>query len=252
MILAQISDTHIMASDDPDDRRIGRIEALRRCVADINALDPQPSVVIHTGDMTQDGRPEEFIAARNVLSQLKMPFYPTPGNRDGSLPMIKAFENLSQNDAFMLYAADVESIRLVAMDTIAETGNKGDFTEDKLAALDALLGEGRDRPTALFMHHPPFEILTSREPYQYYRPEAATEFSDIVARHPQLIRLFCGHSHRDYRAKIGSMQASTMPSVAIDLRLETYPDDKEDVPVYHLHSYSGGTGFKTEMRWATS
>ena len=252
MIIAQISDTHIMASDDPDDRREGRIETLRRCVADINTLDPQPNVVIHTGDMTQNGKHGEFVTARDVLAGLVMPFYPTPGNRDGSLPMIKAFQNLSQNDAFMLYAADAETVRLIAMDTIAETGNKGDFTKEKLAALDALLFKAQDHPTALFMHHPPFNISTSREPYQYYRPEAANEFSDLVARHPQLIRLFCGHSHRDYRAKIGSMLASTMPSIAIDLRLDTYPDDKMDVPVYHLHRYTDGAGFETELRWASN
>ena len=249
MILAQISDTHIMASDNPDDRRAGRIEALRRCVADINGLDTRPDVVIHTGDMTQDGKPSEFVAARDVLADLEMPYYPTPGNRDGSLPMVEAFKGLSEKADFMLYAVEEGAVRLIAMDSLSNTGNKGDFTPEQLAALDALLATAPDQPTAIFMHHPPFDVTTAIDPFQYYRREAATEFEAVVARHPQLIRLFCGHSHRDYRADVGTMLASTMPSVAIELRQGTYPDDKSNDPVYHLHRYIDGAGFETETRW---
>lgn len=255
MIIAQISDTHIMASDNADSRTVGRIEALRRCVADINALDPQPDAVIHTGDMTQDGKPEEFAVAQAILADLKMPVYPTPGNRDGSMPMIEAFkaaQNLSENGSFVFYAIDDYPVRLVAMDTLAESGNKGDFTAEKLVALDASLSQAQDRPTALFMHHPPFDVLTAREPYQfqYNRREAVANFGDVVARHPQLIRLFSGHSHRDFRATVGTMVASTIPSVAIELRQGTYPEDKAGCPVYHLHRYTSDIGFKTELRWA--
>ncbi|MBT4699806.1 MAG: hypothetical protein HOB79_01915, partial [Rhodospirillaceae bacterium] len=46
-----------------------------------------------------------------------------------------------------------------------------------------------------------------------------------------------------------SMPASTMPSVAIELRQGTYPDDKSNDPVYHLHRYIDGAGFETETRW---
>jgi len=252
MILAQISDTHIMASDDPDDRGRGRIEALRRCVADINALEPQPDVIIHTGDMTQDGKPSEFLAARQVLADLEMPYYPTPGNRDGSVPMVEAFEGLSDEAAFMLYAVEEGPVRLVAMDSLSNTGNKGDFTPEQLAALDGLLAQAPDQPTAIFMHHPPLDVKTAIDPYQYYRPEAAAEFEEVVARHPQLIRLYCGRGHRDYRANLGGIPLSTMPSVAIELRQGTYPDDKSNDPVYHLHRYTKEAGFETETRWVTN
>jgi Icc protein len=255
MIIVQLSDTHIMAKHSLDKRSQGRINALKRCVDDINAMYPRPDAVIHTGDMTQDGKPDEFLMARAILAELRVPFYPTPGNRDGSHRMMKAFQNdhaMSENGEFVLYAIDDYPIRLIAMDSVAKEGNKGDFTPDKLNSLDALLAQKPDYRTALFMHHPPFDVKTARDPYQYYRKEAAGDFREVVSRHPQLVALFCGHSHRDYRANVGSVQASTMPSVATDLRLEPCPDDKSDVPAYHLHRHLDGVGFKTEIRWAPS
>ena len=53
MIIAQISDTHI-ALDTPDaEQRIGDFE---RTIADINALDPAPDVIVHTGDIVHNGQ----------------------------------------------------------------------------------------------------------------------------------------------------------------------------------------------------
>jgi 3',5'-cyclic AMP phosphodiesterase CpdA len=54
MIIAQISDTHI-ALDTPDADR--RIRDFALTVADINALDPAPDVIVHTGDtLITDGK----------------------------------------------------------------------------------------------------------------------------------------------------------------------------------------------------
>ena len=60
MIIAQISDTHI-ALDTPDaDQRIRDFE---RTIADINALDPAPDVIVHTGDIVHNGRQDEYAQA---------------------------------------------------------------------------------------------------------------------------------------------------------------------------------------------
>jgi 3',5'-cyclic AMP phosphodiesterase CpdA len=55
MIVAQISDTHI-ALDTPDADQ--RISDFVRTIADINALDPAPDLIVHTGDIVHNGRRE--------------------------------------------------------------------------------------------------------------------------------------------------------------------------------------------------
>ena len=86
MLIAQISDTHILAESSDRPEAGSRAENLRRCVADITRLDPQPDIVIHTGDTTQTGAPEDYGRLKRILAPLDMPFFPTPGNRDKREP----------------------------------------------------------------------------------------------------------------------------------------------------------------------
>ena len=46
-------------------------------------------------------------------------------------------------------------MRLIALDTLVRASH-GELCEERLAWLEARLGES-DRPTVLFMHHPPFD-----------------------------------------------------------------------------------------------
>ncbi len=73
MIITQISDTHILARS--SDRAVGclRAETLRPCIADINRQ--RPDVVVHTGDIVQHGRPEEYAHVRAILAELEVPLF---------------------------------------------------------------------------------------------------------------------------------------------------------------------------------
>ena len=59
MIIAQISDTHITINAPDADQRM-RDFALT--VADINALDPAPDAIVHSGDIVHGGKPLRFLA----------------------------------------------------------------------------------------------------------------------------------------------------------------------------------------------
>ena len=166
MIIAQITDTHLAAANAADPVFRARAENLRECIADINGLDPMPDAVIHTGDMTQHGQVAEFAHARSLLAALEAPLYVIPGNRDGREGMVRAFAGdgyMMPDCAFVHYAVEEHPVRLVAVDSLAADGSaKGDLCHDRLAALDATLAEAPVQPTALFMHHPPFDVPTWR------------------------------------------------------------------------------------------
>ena len=117
MIIAQISDTHILArsSDRAEGRR--RADDLRRCVADINRQ--QPDAVVHTGDIVQHGRPEEYEHVREILAPLEAPIYVIPGNRDERGALRAAFSDhsyLPKVGDFLHYTVEDYSVRLVALD----------------------------------------------------------------------------------------------------------------------------------------
>ena len=71
--IAQISDTHLLCPSKAIETNIAkqRINNLESCVDSINNLDPQPDIVIHTGDITHSGTVEEYKIADSILKKLK-------------------------------------------------------------------------------------------------------------------------------------------------------------------------------------
>ncbi len=250
-LLTQISDTHLMGVEPGNDRAPKRIEWLRRCVQDINGLDPRPDAVIHTGDMTQHGSHAEYILAREILADLKMPLYVTPGNRDSRTELREAFSQdgyFQPDSMFLHYAIDVGAIRLVAIDTVCEGSRLGELCDDRLAAIDETLSGAPDIPTVLFMHHPPFDVLTSNQPFQFGSRDVVDKFAGILRRHTQITQIFCGHAHRSFVSDVANTRASTVPSTAVDLRLGDYPETMSNTPVYQIHSFRPGLEFYSETR----
>lgn len=250
MILAQISDTHILAKTWTDGLGAGRADNLRRCVADINRRNVD--AVIHTGDSVHHGSSEEYAHLREILSGLEAPLFFAPGNRDRRDLVRAALEGLAPlpGGEFMNYAIEDYPVRLVALDSISAGDRKGVFCAERLAWLDDTLSRTPDTPTVLFMHHPPFDVVPHYED-GYRHAQDAVNLAALVGRHPQVIRLLCGHVHCLHHAPWAGTVATIMPSVAVDLRKGS---DLAwgDNPVYLLHSISRAGEIVTQPRIACS
>src|SRR5579863_7173457 len=135
MIIAQISDTHI-ALDTPDANR--RISDFERTIADINALDPSPDVIVHTGDIVHNGRQDEYARAVAILAKARAPVYVLAGNKDNRANLRAAFSAggyLAPDSDFIDYAVERHLVRLIAVDTLSSGGNKGDFCPERTRRL---------------------------------------------------------------------------------------------------------------------
>jgi hypothetical protein len=113
-----------------------------------------------------------------------------------------------------------------------------------------MLAECPSRPTAIFMHHPPFEVRQSKYPWQFDSREEIEILEQALEGNSQVIRAFCGHAHREAEDKIAGVTVSCAPSVAVDLRLGDFPAAASNVPVYQIHRFDPRSGFTTETRVA--
>jgi Icc protein len=248
LLIAQISDTHLLslASDQP--AATLRADCLRRCIADINQQ--QPDAVIFTGDTTQHGQPDEYSLLRELLAPLEAPLYLVPGNRDDKSALRAAFSDhpgLPKNGEFLHYAIDEYDIRLVGIDSTLAGERKGRFCESRQAWLEKTLSEEPHRPTLLFIHHPPFDV-GDHYVGGYRRPEEAGALADIIGRHSQVAGLLCGHVHWPIEREWAGTSARIMPSVAVDLRKGIDESEAQKRPVYLLHQLSDETGLVSETR----
>ena len=82
MIIAQITDLHVVAKNRLCYRKVPTNAQLAQSIAHINSLDPRPDAVIASGDLTDHGRPEEYGLLRETLSDLIPPVFVIPGNHD--------------------------------------------------------------------------------------------------------------------------------------------------------------------------
>jgi Icc protein len=256
MIIAQISDTHI-ALDTPDaDQRISDFE---RTIADINALDPAPDVIVHTGDIVHNGRQDEYAQAAAILAHACRPVYVLAGNKDDRANLRAAFAAggyLDADSSFIDYAIEDYPIRLIAVDTLNTHSNKGDFCAERAERLIAMIDAEAAKPIAVFAHHPPFEVPVGPERINFETPEMMERLRQTLRYSERVVAVISGHVHRGTAGCVGSIPATVMPSIATTLRKGEYPGHVKTCPVYHIHRFDPLRGFAVESRivgldWST-
>lgn len=247
MLICQISDLHIKT---PGKLSYGVVDTsgmLKACVAHILKLNPQPDIVIATGDLTDFGRADEYAHLRELLSPLTMPLYLIPGNHDHRDNMISAFPDhdyLRQNPPFIQYAIEHLPIRILALDTVIAEKSGGQLCDVRLRWLADKLTEPPARATIIIMHHPPFKTFIGHmDDIGLKEPE---RLKAIVLQHPEIERVLCGHLHRPIQVRWAGTLASTSPSpahqVALDLRPQAPSHFVMEPPGYQLHRWHPDTG----------
>ena len=248
MIIAQISDTHIALGATDADRRASDLE---RTLADINALDPAPDVIIHTGDVVHGGRREDYAAAASLLATARAPVYVAPGNRDDRENLRHSLSRWvpAADSGFLDYAVEDFPVRLVAVDTTTPASNKGDFSPERARGLTALIEaettQDRLRSSCI--------IRRSRSRWGRIRSTSSQRRRWRVCRGPssvpaRVVAVFCGHVHRSTWGRIGNIPVMVAPCTATTLRKGDFPQQMHGRPVYHLHRLNSACELATEVR----
>jgi len=249
MLIAHITDPHIMP---PETLLMGMVDtasALERAVAALNRLEPLPDMAVLTGDLVETGAPEEYAHLRALLAPLRMPTFAIPGNHDARDAMRKGFrgDGYLPRHGFLNYAIDDYPLRIVALDTLVPGEGGGMLCSERLQWVQSTLAAARDRPTVVLMHHPPFPTGIRRMDQAGLSGSAG--FAQIIRDHPQVERILCGHLHRAIETRFAGTLAGTAPStahqIALDLRPEARLAFTFEPPGYQLHYWRDGFGLVT-------
>lgn len=243
MIIAQLTDLHVVARGQKLSSVLDTIAMARDAVTHVNELAPRPDLVLATGDLVDNGEPAEYEMLRELLDELRAPYYVIPGNHDRRAALLESFQGHLEADAngFVQYVIDGYPARLVALDTLNEGEEDGLLCDERLAWLDQTLSEEPDQPTLIFMHHPPFETGV------WWMDAAGLAGSgklrDLVERHTQIQRIICGHVHRPIQMLIGRALVSVAPSTAYQVHLDLTPESPPRIilepPACTLHVWNG-------------
>jgi 3',5'-cyclic AMP phosphodiesterase CpdA len=221
MMIAQITDLHVVGRNRLFSHRVPTNAHLAEAISHINNLQPRPDVVIASGDLTEHGLTEEYELLREMLADLVPPVFVIPGNHDRREVLLKAFageDYMPPPDApFVNYTVDRFPLRLIGVDTTVPDHHHGMICEQRLRWLDQALGSMPESPTLIFMHHPPFR--TGVQWMDASGLHGGRLMEEVVRRHPQVMRVACGHIHRPIHVAWGGTIASTSPSTCHQVAL---------------------------------
>jgi 3',5'-cyclic-AMP phosphodiesterase len=249
MLVAQITDTHILAPGVLFKGMVDTAAALERAVSALNRLDPLPEIVVLTGDLAESGQPEEYAHLRSLLAPLRMPVFTIPGNHDAREPMRIAFagDGYLPRQGFLNYVVDDYPLRIIGLDTLIPGEGGGELCSDRLRWLEDMLARAPDRPSLIIMHHPPFVTGIAR--MDQAGLSGIAPFAAVVQRYSQIERILCGHLHRAIESRFAGTVAGTAPStahqVALDLRPKARLSFTLEPPGYQLHFWREGVGLVT-------
>ena len=252
MLIAQISDTHLIAPGGTGKFVDEKLIALEKCIEAINNLDTLPDVVIHTGDLSDNGSSEELLLAKKYLDKLVVPYYITPGNKDCADKLIEVFtEQLSGvvNGGPITYLVEDLPIKLASLDTTTSFDNRGLLDFKKIAAIDKILSMHQDDPVIIFSHHPPFNLSSESSPhFEFVSKNSIKLFGELVDRHSQIVALFCGHFHRSIRKSMGLFDANIAPPVCNLLDYSSTKTGQNHIGNFQLHKFGKDHEFTTEVK----
>lgn len=224
-MLVQLTDLHIRAPGRLAYHRVDTAAYLREAIASILRLRQPPDAIVITGDLTDFAHADEYAHLALLLQRLPMPVFLLAGNHDSREGLRRAFPGHGYlgSDGFVQYSVAAGPFRLIALDTTEAGRPYGALCSERLAWLAATLARHRDERVVLAMHHPPFATLIGHMDRQALLHGAA-ELEALVARHPNVERILCGHLHRAIEVRFGGTVACTTPSpahqVALDLALD--------------------------------
>ncbi len=239
MLLAQMSDFHVVAPGALAYGRIDTAACLARAIAALNALDPQPDLVVGTGDLVQSGADAEYANLRVLLEALRAPFLPLPGNHDERAAFRRAFPEFPFAAAHLQLERRVGPMRILTLDTVRPGSDDGELDGPRLNWLAERL---RDPcPTLLAMHHPPCPVgVAWMEPAA---PAWSEGLGALLEDTPGVKRILCGHIHRTlvttWRGRVACASPSTAHQVALDLGPAAPPMFSLEAPGFLLHHWDG-------------
>ncbi len=186
-----------------------RIDA---AVDHVNALYPDASMCVITGDMVNRGVQAGYAALRDRLDRLAMPYLPMTGNHDdrallrNNLPLP---DNCMAD--FIQYSVQTPEGIIVCLDTLKPGSGSGELCDARLGWLRGVLEDAGETPVFLFMHHPPMALGLPMQDTENL--DNGSEFLDLVSGYDCVKYMFIGHVHRPISGTARGIPFSTMRSV---------------------------------------
>ena len=195
--IAHLSDTHYLGGKRPLYGKVDTDRTLARALEQLERSGTNPSAIVITGDLADLGEPDAYVRLRNdlepVAKRMGSKIIWVMGNHDERGPYSSILfggdaDDVSPQDRVY----DIDSLRVVALDSSVPGYHHGELTDEQLSWLEEVLAVPAAHGTLLALHHPPLpspiEIMAIIELQQQQK------LADVI-RGTDVRGILAGHLH---------------------------------------------------------
>ena len=250
MLLVQLSDPHIVEEGELLLGGIDTATFLREAVEHVNRLDPQPDLVLLTGDLVNEGRPE---AVRPPAQAPRADAGAVPPGPRQPRPHRRAAGRVPRyvhGDDGRADGVIEGPLRIVTLDSSRYPEPGGSLDPEQLEWLDQTLAAAPEQPTVVAVHHPPFATGIAHMDAMALDAPSAAGLAAVIAEHPQVERVLSGHLHRFISRRFAGTIAMTAPSTAHAVQLDLgdgQPAWNHEPPAILQHLWRPAAGLVTHL-----
>ena len=248
MIIGQISDLHIgFAGENKPCKNTDRLNLV------LDAFDQMlapPDIIVVSGDLVEHGEPWAYKALKKALKPIKPPVYLAFGNHDCRDAFKIEYPDTQYVDGFFQYTIEDYPVRIIVLDTLKEGRHGGSFCEIRARWLEQQLAQQPQRPTMIFMHHPPVATginwMTADPQAQWVKL-----LESVISKYDNIVHIAAGHIHRNIFKNFAGTTLSITQAIAPQTKLELadidpdVPDGRgllvDADPGFCLHYWDGST-----------
>lgn len=198
---------------------------LRRVVAAVRALDPEPAFAVLGGDLaspdlldrsrvlTSKEYEPSYTLLREILAELPCPAYFMMGNHDDRGAFNRVLRPTAPVDAPSTASFDHGGYHFVLLDSHEPGHGDGVLGAGQLAWLEADLTAHRQHPTIVFVHHHPWPLGITWLDALGLRDGQV--MMDAVRRAGNVRWVITGHVHLDQAIERAGLTMLTSPSTCV-------------------------------------
>ena len=243
LVIAQLTDLHLFASASKELLGLPTAKSFDAVLEQLQKLVPQPDLLLLTGDLSQDGKPESYQYLQESLKLLGIPTYWLPGNHDEPTVMEQVLNQTPISPEKSFQAGDWQFLLL---NSAVSGCVYGQLSPESLDWLDWQLKRTSTRPTLISLHHPPF--LVNSDWLDGSTLKNREELFAVIDRHPQVRLVVFGHIHQEFDRSRHGVHYLGCPSTCIQFLPESknFALDKTELGLRVINLYPDGT-FKTKV-----
>ncbi|KAM3103060.1 3',5'-cyclic-AMP phosphodiesterase [Phormidesmis sp. 146-12] len=210
LLIAQVTDIHLFAETDRTLLGLPTTDSFEFLIEQLYRLNPQPDLLLLTGDLSQDGTSDSYDRLQSLLSPLGIPVYWLPGNHD--LPDVMA-RSLTHPLFLPDKSFQPNGWQVVLLNSAVPGCVHGQLCADELAWLDQELQQNSECPAIVALHHPP--LLTHSDWLDTSVLQNPDALFAVLDRHPQVKIVLFGHIHQEFQYQRKQVTYLGTPSTCI-------------------------------------